>query len=74
MMRVTYSSVHISKTNFIFVPMMDFKQEWTDRKLYEFFGLSEDEINIIEKTMRPLVLEKDDIGKEFYETIYGESL
>ena len=74
MMRVTYSSVHISKTNFIFVPLMDFKQEWTDQKLYKFFELSEAEINIIEKTMRPLVLEKDDIGKEFYETTYAGSL
>ena len=68
MMRTTYSSVHISKTNFIFVPMMDFTQEWTDQKLYEYFGFSDNEIRIIEKTMRPLVLEKDDIGKEFYET------
>ena len=36
--------------------------------LYDFFGLTENEIEIVEKTMRPLVLEKDDIGKEFYET------
>ena len=67
MMRITYSSVHISKQNFIFVPMMDFKQQWTDQKLYEFFELNDDEINTIEKTMRPLILEKDDIGKVFYE-------
>ena len=47
--------------------MMDFKQQWTDQKLYEFFELNDDEINTIEKTMRPLILEKDDIGKVFYE-------
>ena len=66
MMRTTYSSVHISKANFIFVPMLDFTQEWTDQKLYEFYGFTEEEVEIIEKTMRPLVLEKDDIGKDFY--------
>lgn len=68
MMRTTYSSVHISKANFVFVPMMDFTQAWSDDALYDFFGLTENEIEIVEKTMRPLVLEKDDIGKEFYET------
>ena len=44
--------------------MLDFTQEWTDQKLYEFYGFTEEEVEIIEKTMRPLVLEKDDIGKE----------
>ncbi len=68
MMRTTYSSVHISKANFIFVPMLDFTQKWTDEKLYDYYGLSKEEIETVDKTMRPLVLEKDDIGKEFYET------
>ena len=68
MMRITYSSVHISKSNFIFVPMLDFNQAWSDQDLYEYFELSNDEIGIIERTMRPIVLEKEDIGKEFYET------
>lgn len=67
MMRTTYSSVHISKANFIFVPMMDFTQSWTDQKLYDYFGLNDIEANVVEKTMRPLILEKDDIGKDFYE-------
>ena len=71
MMRVTYSSVHISKANFIFVPMMDFTQPWTDEKLYDYFDLFEDERAIIEKTMRPLVLEKEDVGKEYYETYWN---
>ena len=67
MMRITYSSVHISKANFVFVPMMDFMQSWTDEKLYSYFGLTESESTIIEKTMRSLILEREDIGKEFYE-------
>ena len=56
MMRTTYSSVHISKQNFIFVPMLDFTRPWTDADLYELFDLTDDEIGLIEKTMRPLVL------------------
>ena len=58
MMRVTYSSVHIKRDNFIFVPKMDFKQRWLDADLYQFFKLSEEEIELIEKTMRPIVDER----------------
>ena len=47
--------------------MMDFSQQWNDEKLFAYFGLSDSEAALIEKTMRPLLLEKDDIGKEFYE-------
>lgn len=54
MMRVTYSSMHISRANFIFVPAVDFTQEWTDQKLYDYFDLSAEERAIIEKTMRPM--------------------
>lgn len=57
MMRTTYSSVHISKQNFIFVPMMNYTRHWTDSDLYEYFELTEAEISLIEKTMRPLVLD-----------------
>ena len=66
MMRTTYSSVHISKSNFIFVPMMDFTQNWTDSKLYKYFELTDEEVEIIERTMRPLILEENDIGEEYY--------
>lgn len=54
MMRVTYSSMHISRANFIFVPAVDFTQKWTDQKLYDYFDLSAEERAIIEKTMRPM--------------------
>lgn len=59
MMRVTYSSAHISKANFVFVPMMDFKQKWIDQDLYRYFELTDEEIAIIESTMRPLTLSGD---------------
>ena len=54
MMRLTYSSMHISKNNFMFVPKMDFTKEWTDRGLYDYFGLSDSEQEIIERTMRKM--------------------
>lgn len=54
MMRTTYSSMHISRANFIFVPAMDFNRAWTDGDLYEYFYLSDDEVQLIEKTMRPM--------------------
>ena len=57
MMRITYSSAHISKANFIFVPMMDFREAWTDAKLYEYFDFDADEVALIENTMRPLILD-----------------
>ena len=65
MMRITYSSVHISKANFIFVPMLNFHEKWTDEKMYKYFELSEKEIELVENTMRTLNVETEDIGKEF---------
>ena len=54
MMRTTFSSVHLSKNNFIFVPAMDFTREWLDKDLYAYFELSEEEVDLIETTMRPI--------------------
>jgi site-specific DNA-methyltransferase (adenine-specific) len=54
MMRVTYSSMHISRANFVFVPAMDFTRQWSDADLYNYFELTADEIALIEKTMRPM--------------------
>ena len=67
-MRITYSSVHISKANFIFVPMLNFHEKWNDEKLYKHFGLTEYEIELVEKTMRVLNVEQEDIGKDFSKT------
>lgn len=56
LIRSTYSSVHVSKENFKFVPVMNFKEKWTDEKLYEYFELNDYQINLIEQTMRPMNL------------------
>lgn len=52
MLRLTYSSMHIARANFIFVPDQDFTEEWTDEKLYRKYELTEDEIAFIESTIR----------------------
>ena len=54
MLRTTYSSAHISQANFVFVPRMDFTQAWNDETLYKHFELSDDEIQLIEDTMRQM--------------------
>ena len=54
MLRTTYSGVNVSQGNFAFVPIMDFTKSWTDKELYEYFDLDDDEINLIEQTMRTM--------------------
>lgn len=39
---------------YAFVPVLDFKQEWTDEKLYKKYNLSADEIAFIESMVRPM--------------------
>ena len=35
-----------------FVPLQDFNREWTDQELYSKYNLSQEEINLIEKSIR----------------------
>ena len=51
---LTLSSMHITKSNFAFVPIQDFAQEWTDDKLYTKYGLTDEEIKFIESMIRPM--------------------
>ena len=60
LLRTTYSSVHVSKDNFCFVPAMDMKKKWTDEDLFDYFGLDDDERKLIDKTMRPMDLSGGD--------------
>ena len=52
MLRLTYSSMHIARANFVFVPDQDFMETWTDEKLYKKYELTEEEIEFIESTIR----------------------
>lgn len=51
---LTLSSMHITKDNFRFVPILDFSKIWTDTELYAYFELTEDEIKDIEENIREM--------------------
>lgn len=38
-----------------YVPLLDFKEEWTDKKLYEKFELSDDDIKFIEENVQEMI-------------------
>lgn len=45
---------NISRASFVMVPRMNFSQRWNDDDLYKFFGLSSDEIALIDHTIKPM--------------------
>jgi len=47
-------SQHITRASFMFVPLQDFSNPWTDEMLYKKYGLDEDEIAFIESMIRPM--------------------
>lgn len=54
LLRQAISSLNVTRECFRFVPNVDFHEEWSDGKLYKKFGLDEDEISVIERTIRPM--------------------
>lgn len=46
-----------------FVPMQDFSEPWSDKKLYTKYGLTDNEIDFIESMIRPIGLGGDGNGK-----------
>lgn len=52
LLRQAISSVNISKETFKFVPLLDFKKVWDDSLLYKKYGLTDEEIEYIESTIR----------------------
>lgn len=49
-------SHHITKDSYAFVPIQDYSQSWTDEKLYKKYGITKEEIEFIESTIRPMEL------------------
>lgn len=43
-----------SRVTYRFVPVVDFAEEWTDEKLYAKFGLEQEEIDLIENSIKPM--------------------
>ena len=50
----TTSTQHISKTNFVFVPIQDFSKPWTDEELYAKYAISDEEIEFIDSMIKPM--------------------
>jgi site-specific DNA-methyltransferase (adenine-specific) len=48
------SAQDLPRIAYSFVPLQDFAKPWTDKELYEKYGLSDDEIALIESTIRPM--------------------
>lgn len=48
------SSIMVTKASYIFVPVQDFSKTWSDEQLYMKYGLSDDEISLIEATIKPM--------------------
>lgn len=48
------TGMDISKEKFRFVPLQDFSRSWTDKDLYEKYGITEDEQAFIESMIKPM--------------------
>jgi hypothetical protein len=44
----------IAKDKFKYIPAQNFKESWTDKKLYKKYDSSEEEINFIESMIKPM--------------------
>ena len=47
-------SHHITKEAYRLVPIQDFSLSWTDEKLYAKYGITDEEIKVIESMVRPM--------------------
>ena len=57
LLRQAISSLNVTRECFRFVPYLDFSEEWTDEKLYNRYGLTDDEIQLVEQTIKPMLNE-----------------
>ncbi len=48
------ASITISRDKFCFVPIQDFSKPWTDAELYAKYNLTQEEIDFIESTIKPM--------------------
>lgn len=47
------TSIHLTRSTFLFVPKQDFTREWTDRDLYEKYCISAEDVLFIESMIKP---------------------
>ena len=62
LLQQSLTSIVMSKDKFCFVPLMDFSRQYTDQDLYNYFNLSQQEIDYIESLIKPVV--GDEIPRE----------
>lgn len=55
----TLCSININKERFQFVPIQDFSKNWTDVELYAKYNLTQEEIDLIESTIKSMDLPPD---------------
>ena len=44
--------MNISRSSFQFVPYLDYNIKWTDKDLFEYFGLESKEIELVSNIIR----------------------
>ncbi len=54
MMSLVKNTQNISKGVFCFVPIQSWSEEWNDEKLYNKYGLTQEEIDFIESMIKPM--------------------
>lgn len=54
MVSILKNTQHAPNSVYQFVPLQDFSHSWTDKMLYEKYGLNKDEIAFIESMIRPM--------------------
>lgn len=54
MVLLAKSTQHITQKVYTFVPQQDFNEQWTDEKLFEKYGISEDEVSFMNTLIRPM--------------------
>ena len=52
---LSVSSINLSKDKFKFIPVQDFSTNWNDKKLYDKYGLSDEEISYIENMIKEMI-------------------
>ena len=48
---------------YTFVPVQDWTKTWTDKELYEKYDLSQEEVDFVEKIVRPMDLTSNLFGE-----------
>ena len=48
------ASMNMSKVSYSFVPLEDFSKAWTDAELYQKYQLTDEEIALVESTIKPM--------------------